>query len=490
MKYKIYSIVLMGCMLFMSFVISAKPIDYRRVNEHLETPKKEPCNHEDTVFCTHLPVISIDTENNFMPEAIIEDPLTGKESFNNEVVGAMVTVYDSYEKNNHLNDEPMYTSKGNVRYRGNSSRKFDKKGILINLIKEDGKKNKLPILGMTKDSSWILHGPYLDKTLMRNYMWYNIAGEIMEYSPNVRFCEVFLNNEHMGIYVLTEKIDFNEEGRVNVTKAYSNRSTTSYILEIDRGYAHEDKIIKTFSSYALKMPGEMGKGGVMEIVYPGSKTLTEGHKEYITEDISNFEKALYSFDYKDKKYGYENFINVQSFIDYFIINEFTTNYDSLFLSTYLYKDIRGKMNMVVWDFNSSCDNYALSQTNPQRFEMQENFWYKMLFKDERFVERVIRRYRYLRKNVLSDEYLLNYIDEVALYLGDAIYRNYEKWGYTFQEEYDELHPTERNPRTYEDAINQMKEFIISRGKFMDENIETLYQYCHSSQNKKFNHEVE
>ena len=121
-----------------------------------------------------------------------------------------------------------------------------------------------------------------------------------------------------------------------------------------------------------------------------------------------------------------------------------------------------------------------------RFEMQLALWFYMLFKDEHFTDRCIERYRQLRKTYLSDEYLYNYIDEVSDYLGDAIQRNYEKWGYSFAEEYDLLKPTERNPRNYEQSIEDIKEFIDIRGKWMDENIETLKQYSAGSKVKKFN----
>lgn len=120
------------------------------------------------------------------------------------------------------------------------------------------------------------------------------------------------------------------------------------------------------------------------------------------------------------------------------------------------------------------------------FEMQYLTWFYMLCKDEKFVDRIIDRYRELRQTYLSDEYLLGYIDDVIEYLGPAIDRNFEVWGYTF-EEYLPLKPEERNPEDYEEAVNQMKDFIVERGAWMDENIEILKQYCHESKVKKFNH---
>ena len=109
----------------------------------------------------------------------------------------------------------------------------------------------------------------------------------------------------------------------------------------------------------------------------------------------------------------------------------------------------------------------------------------MLMKDEHFTQRIIDRYKYLRKNYLSDEYLLKYIDDIVYYLGDAINRNFEVWGYTFDQ--NTLTPIERNPKNYEEAINQLKQHIIERGKFLDEKIETIKQFSHESKVKKFNH---
>ena len=214
--------------------------------------------------------------------------------------------------------------------------------------------------------------------------------------------------------------------------------------------------------------------------------MTDELQTAIKDDFSAFEKSLYSYDFDNKKYGYDEQIDVQSFVDYFIINEFSCNYDAGWLSTYMYKDLDGKLRMCVWDFNSAFDGYPESFMPADHFKMQNCLWYFMLFKDEDFTDRIISRYRQLRKTYLSDEYLNNYIDETIAYLGDAIDRNYEVWGYTFGEEYDLFTPADRNPRDYETAVADMKEFIAVRSKYMDENIETLRQYSAESKIKKFN----
>ena len=70
-------------------------------------------------------------------------------------------------------------------------------------------------------------------------------------------------------------------------------------------------------------------------------------------DLNYAQYKLETYDYDTDDYGYDQWIDAGSFADYFILNEFTTNYDAGWLSTYLYKDIGGKYKMVIWDFNSS-----------------------------------------------------------------------------------------------------------------------------------------
>ena len=118
--------------------------------------------------------------------------------------------------------------------------------------------------------------------------------------------------------------------------------------------------------------------------------------------------------------------------------------------------------------------------------MYDGVWYFMLFKTERFVERVLERYEELRETYFSDEYLMNYIDETLAYLGPAIDRNFEVWGHTFAD-YRPLIPDERNPDSFEEAVEQLKHWLHERGEFMDESIHTLNQYAHPSRNKTYNH---
>lgn len=110
-------------------------------------------------------------------------------------------------------------------------------------------------------------------------------------------------------------------------------------------------------------------------------------------------------------------IDTESFIDYFLINEFLCNYDAGWLSTYIYKDTSGKFKMCLWDMNSAADNYQSSQTEPMCFQMQYCLWYFMLMKDEDFTDAMVDRYWELRERYLNEDYLNRYVDETVAYLG-------------------------------------------------------------------------
>ena len=118
--------------------------------------------------------------------------------------------------------------------------------------------------------------------------------------------------------------------------------------------------------------------------------------------------------------------------------------------------------------------------------MQNAPWFSRLLKDKKFVDAVVEKYKQLRKNVLSEEYLINYIDTTNTWLGDSIKRNDEVWGYVYDlNNYNEtgfLAPVERNVTSHEEAVEQLKEFIIKRGNWLDNHIESLYQYSAESKN--------
>lgn len=127
------------------------------------------------------------------------------------------------------------------------------------------------------------------------------------------------------------------------------------------------------------------------------------------------------------------------------------------------------------------------QTPMAGFFMQSRPWYFMLCKDENFNKRIISRYRELRRGILSEEAITANIREIRDYLGTAVDRNFEKWGYSFLPENDLLSDDYRKIGSYEEAMEQYETRLIRHMRWMDEHIEDLLSYSHESKNKKFNH---
>lgn len=484
MKNKIIGVFLCAAILLgSSFAAVFVRQDPPRVHQHLSAQSKPACtDHGGDVFCTHLPLVQIETREEIPGQPIVDEwqnriGFTTAADGSDRIVST-IRITDHEATNNHLSDRPTLESQATIHVHGNSSRYFDKQSYKIKLIGSNGQNNDQSVMGMAPHSEWVLHGPYLDKTLIRNYMWYNIGGEIMDYAPNVRFCELFLNREYQGVYVMTETIAAGENGaRLKLSVDKKDNTYAGYLLKMDRPTAED---INNFTRYAYRLNNTVG----ISIEYPGAKNITPEITRSIIKDFSAFEKAIYSYDFDSSEFGYQRLIDVDSFVDYFIINELTGNYDAGGYSTYIYKDTDGKFRMCIWDFNNSCDNYHEQAIPTDNFMLINNPWFWMLVKDEAFTKRIIERYRCLRKTVLSDEYLDRYIDDTVAYLGDAIDRNYERWGYSFDSD-TLLKPADRNLRSFDEAVSQLKGFLKKRTTFLDENVDVLLQYCAESRVKKF-----
>ncbi len=467
------------CMGLYKLNLENRPV---RIHQHLEEQWQSGKVEETDILQTHLPIINIDTKGQKVPGT----PIKNGETFEYETaidgsstITASFFVIDGQKGSNSVADKPTLNSLAQINYRGNSSRYFDKKSYSIHLINEDGTENKKGIANMEPHDEWILNGPFLDRTLIRNYLSLNISGEIMDYAPNVRYCELIVNGQYQGLYLLMENIS-RSEGRINIRKPEKNSNTTSYIVRWDReGKGTQELNNYTFYTYRSGI-------SALNIQYPGINQITKERIEYIKEDISKLEKVLYSYDLIDSKKDYTKYLDMDSFAKYFVINEFFRNVDAGRFSTFYYKDVRGKLKPCVWDFNNGCDNYIDYTWNEAGFNMMNAPLFDALIKDERFVKAVINQYTQLRKDVLSEAYLLKYIDETNKWLGNAVTRNYQVWGYVFDlSKYNGMNyltPVERNYTSYDQAVKQLKDFLVARGNWLDEHIDILYQYSHESKN--------
>lgn len=412
-------------------------------------------------FDTTLPVVHIDTDG----DRIVKE----------NKIWAEISIMDQAADGSARNicDSLDYQSPITINLRGASSYSgFDKPQYRIKFYKkqgETGAKN-YEFLGMGAHSEWVLNGPFLDRTLLRNRMIYQLSRELFEWAPDTRFCEVFVNGKYEGVYLAVEPVT-NGETRLRLNEFGLLSGETAYVLKRDRK-GTEENALNTYGKTAEKTVNEV------YISYPSANDLTEIQGAWIEKDINKFEKVLYSDKFADPDEGYAKYIDVDCFVDYYILNEAAMNNDGGNLSTYVYKELGGKLQLAVWDFNNAFDNYPWFRLDGTEFLLQSNSWFDRLLTDRAFVERVVNRYEELRETVLSTEHFYRLIEEGQEELGDAIDRNFAVWGYTFSNNLLTAAGGEsRDPKSYDEAVRQLKETINRRLEFLDEHLVDLYEGC-------------
>lgn len=462
-----------------------------RIHQHLVYPEKEPCtlDHSDGTLCSHLPLISIETGGVTIPGLPLEkEDIFGEAEYTTAADGdSMVTVhldvFDSQTSYNHPTDKPTISTATQIRIRGHSSREFEKPPYLLKLKNDDGSERDAGLLGMSEHNEWALHGPYLDKSLIRNYLFYNLSGEMMSYAPNCRFCELIVDGDYKGIYLLVETITAGEDGRLPIIMKKKNSLLSGYLLRVDRPTEVDLETLRDVDVFSERTYTQHMD---VAIRYPGKGRLTEEIKDRIEKDFSAFEKAMYSYDYDSGDYNFKTYIDMDSFVDYYVINAVSSNMDAGRFSTYMYKTIDGKYKLCVWDFNNCCNNFVDDETDEDFDGVRSAVCFNMLFRNRDFVDHVISRYRELRQTILSDEYLRGYIDDTLAFLGDAVDRNSARWAdYYASDPLIDADGKGRNPHSHQEAVEKLEENLFSRLEWMDENIDYLLQFCASSANKKF-----
>lgn len=463
MKIKVYIfvsvIVLFAGMLGLNrfYHISARE-ENKKANKNIDwdsLEKEELMESKTGDFETDLPVIYIDTD----------DVQILKESKTESKIALLNTTGELRP----VSDDPDEIYYATIKHRGASSfSQFEKKQYRIEFFKDKKlKKNAdVELFGMAENSEWVLNGPFLDKTLMRNKLVYGISREIMEWAPDTRYCELFLNGEYQGVYLATEPIT-NGTGRLRLSKFGLLSGNTAFIVKRDR-VGSEPIALENYGTVTGKTVNEL------YLDYPVADKVTSKEISWITKRISDFERALYKDNFAEAR-DYLHYIDIDSFVDYYIINELFMNIDAGNLSTYVYEELNGKMCLAVWDFNNSLDNYQWGKYEANEFYITENPWFDRLLQDPSFVDRVVDRYYELRKGPLNEDYMLELLQQYREELGDAVDRNYEVWGFSFY--LDLLVDSDDNGRdagSYEEACQQLKTTLHDRLVFLDENITDLY----------------
>ena len=377
-----------------------------------------------------------------------------------------------------------------IRYRGNTSYSYSAKKPysfrpLDRPLEDGGDWKKVSLLGMGKDSKWILLAPYADKSMIRDMFSFEIARPWMEYTPDGRFCEVLVDGIYYGVFILTEQVSQGKH-RLNLPDPgdEGDELTGGYLLEVDRN----DEVTFASSYYPVYSDGKQIKTRLIHFQYkfPDYEDLTVEQDQYIRCSIYRMESALSSEDYRDPEVGYRNYLDEMSFIDYQLAMELGHNVDGYRLSAKIFKSrdsVDPRFKMVLWDMNLCYGNsnyydgwlttgwvYQSNDVLRPKAEMcLVPFWWYRLNTDPEYTAQLKARWAQYRRSNLSDERWVATIDSLTnlLTVGGAEYRNtlaYPKWG-----EY--VWPNYYIATGYADEIAYMKNWIRDRIAWMDEQLE-------------------
>ncbi len=408
---------------------------------------------------SNLPIVMINTNNQTIQD---ED----------RIIATMGVIYNGEDQVNYMEGEfNEYSGNISIELRGSTSQAYPKKGYGFETIDFQGNSENHSLLGMPSENDWVLNGPYSDKTLMRNVLSYELFSRLGRYAPRTRLCEVVMNEEYIGVYVLIEKIK-RDKNRVKIAKLRPEEIngddlTGGYIVKIDKNNGN---------------PGDYWTseiGGISFLThYPKSDQLVPEQKAYIKSYIDDFEEVLVSPDFMDEDIGYRKFIDAGSFIDFFILSELTKNVDAYVLSTYFYKDKDsngGKLTMgPAWDYNFSFGNADYREGylhSGLQVEINDSpWWWERLLEDPRFETELKERWCELRKQQLSNESIISVIDSTSSVLDESQRRNFEKWNTLGME----IFPNYYVGDSYEEEIELLKNWTLNRLLWLDE-----YFLCNS-----------
>lgn len=388
--------------------------------------------------------------------------------------GASIDTKDTYvrmsvtveDKDKLYTDGKTFTADAGIRGRGNSTWNEPKKPYRMKLD------NKASLLGMSTDKDWALLANHLDKSLLRNLVAFKISSIAeMSWTPGSISVDFYLNGEYRGVYTLTEHVKVSKE-RLNIdlvknTDNSGEALTGDYFLELD---FHADE--KHFRTKIKDLP----------IMYKDPDEPTSQQEKYVEDYFNNAEAVLYSSTFTDPDNGYRKYIDMESFINYYIIHELSKNADgNMRGSCYLSLRRNGKIEQpLVWDFDLAFGNadHITSEQGASSDGWDGWYiktcapWFDRFFEDPAFVHQLKNRWNELKPEL---DQLPDFIRDHAEKIDESQKKNFGPkvsggagWSIT-----ERKWNTSKIRGTYEGEINFLLDFVEKRLEWLDKNINGL-----------------
>lgn len=417
-------------------------------------------------FISNLPIIKINTFGQGIPD----DPK----------IGSDFIVIDNGPGNLNYDTNTTYAFQHRIgiEQRGSSSGSAPKKSYGFETWDNNDIDVDTTFLGLPSESDWILSASYYDKTLMRNVLSYKLFNDMGHYASRTRYCELFLNDQYQGVYVVMEKIKRNEN-RVDVANLTAadttgDQLTGGYIIKIDKFTGSGGDGFN--SNYPPSNP--TGDAIYYQYESPDQFELVQQQKDYIRRYVDSFETALYSSNFQDVTNGYRRYAGERTFMDYMFVNEMSKNVDGYRLSTYFYKDKYSKGGKLkagpAWDYDITWMNadycqaeidtgWAYNLSYVCAGAAVPAHWERMML-DTLFRQHARCRWFSLREGPLHIDTLFAYIDLTVAYINQGQQRNFTLWPIIGQATWPQPQPL---PQTYAEEILRLKNWITGRFAWLD-----------------------
>ena len=384
---------------------------------------------EDDRQVTNLPTLYITLDNGVDPSSMNKD----------DYLSAVLSL-TSGEQGVNMVEMPL-----SIKGRGNSTWEQEKKTFALKFSE------KTDLFGMGKAKKWVLLANYFDKTLLRNALTLTLGQELgIAYTPEWTFVDLYLNGQYQGNYLLTEKVEIGKE-RVNI-----DDENGGVLFEIEQQYRHSD------CNYCHETPA----GVHLTYKEPEAKDLGEEAIASLMETNNAFLDA-FEASIPQGIDSYSEYIDVDSFVNWYILNEFAKNYDSAFVtSCYCYRDGNGKLCMgPPWDYDTCYGNQDVATgLNPVGYHVRQAPWYSLLCQDKDFQSRLMERWTQLTEDGVFAR-IADWIDEQAAAIADSQQLEQARWPNAMA--FTGLRGSGPVYQTFEEEIAYLKDFISRRFDWLD-----------------------
>ncbi|MBR1576281.1 MAG: CotH kinase family protein [Bacteroidales bacterium] len=342
-----------------------------------------------------------------------------------------------------------------IRGRGNTTWEMPKKPWKIKLSEKN------PVFGISKSKDWALLANYSDKTLLRNITAMEMSRICeMAWTPQMKSARVYFNGDYQGVYTLSEHKE------VSKHKVDIDPDAGDVYLEIDSNLDG--------ARYFTTRVG-------IPIVFKDPENPSDDQSDAIRDYFSAFETALYSSDFDDPNKGYARYIDIDSFINYFIVAELSKNIDgNIRKSSFLTKERDGKLTFYhLWDFDlafGNCDyfNYFPGADNgPEgwfvRYYIESgrsDGWYGRMFCDKAFTDRLKERWNTVRDDLGR---IPDFIDRSVKELYGAEADNFKRWPILNLK----VWPNPVVTGSYQGEVQYLKDYYSQRFQWLDKEINRL-----------------